>query len=84
MLDSTALESWLYHMKLYFSFEISLPKNLYVTRAALLLTGNAATWFLVQGWDPTALTWPQLQSAMRATFKPIDNEYQARNRLYQC
>ena len=59
-LDGTALESWLYQMNLYFSIESSLPENLRVTRAALLLTGNAATWFRAQGWDPTALTWPQL------------------------
>ena len=60
MLDSTALESWLYQMNLYFSIETSLPENLRVARAALLLTGNAATWFRAQGWDPTTLTWPQL------------------------
>ena len=59
-LDGTALESWLYQMNLYFSIETGLPENLRVARAALLLTGNAATWFRAQGWDPTTLTWPQL------------------------
>ena len=44
-LDGTALESWLYQMNLYFSIETGLPENLRVARAALLLTGNAATWF---------------------------------------
>ena len=57
-LDGTALESWLYQMNLYFSIETSLPEKLRVARAALLLTGNTATWFRAQGWDPTALTWP--------------------------
>ena len=57
-LDSTALESWLYQMNLYFSIETSLPENLHVARAALLLIGNAATWFRAQGLDPTTLTWP--------------------------
>ena len=47
-------------MNLYFSIEMGLPENLRVARAALLLTGNAATWFRAQGWDPTALTLPQL------------------------
>ena len=60
MLDGTALESWLYQMNLCFSIEMSLPENLRIARAALLLTGNAATWFHAQGWDPTVLTWPQL------------------------
>ena len=45
-------------MNLYFSIETGLPENLRVARAALLLTGNAATWFRAQGWDPTTLTWP--------------------------
>ena len=59
-LDSTALESWLYQMNLYSSIEMSLAEKLSVARAALLLTGNASTWFRAQGWDPTTLTWPQL------------------------
>ena len=59
-LDGAALESWLYQMNLYFSIEMSLPENLHVARAALLLTGNAATWFRAQGWEPTMLAWPQL------------------------
>ena len=45
MLDGTALESWIYQMNLYFSIETSLLDNVHITRAALLLTGNAATWF---------------------------------------
>ena len=45
MLDGTALESWLYQMNLYFYIETSLPENLHVARAALLLTSIAATWF---------------------------------------
>ena len=45
MLGGTALESWLYQMNLYFHIETSLLENLHVARAALLLTGNAATWF---------------------------------------
>ena len=45
MLNGTALESWLYQMNLYFSIKMSLPENLHIARTALLLTGNAATWF---------------------------------------
>ena len=52
MLDGTALESWLYQMNLYFSIETSLPENLRVARAALLLTGNAATWFRASRLGP--------------------------------
>ena len=44
-LDGTALESWLYQMNLYFTIETSLPDHLRASRAALVLTGNAAMWF---------------------------------------
>ena len=54
-LDGTALESWLYQVNLYFSIETGLPEHLRVARAALLLTGHAATWFRAQGWDPAAI-----------------------------
>ena len=56
----TSLILMLYQMNLYFSIEAGLPEHLRVTRAALLLTGHAATWFRAQGWDSATITWPQL------------------------
>ena len=43
MLNGTALESWLHQMNLYFQIGTNMPENFCVTRAALLLTGNAVT-----------------------------------------
>ena len=71
-------------MNLYFSIETSLPEHLRVARAALLLTGHASTWFRAQGWNPAAITWDQLQAAMRHAFKPVDHEHRARDKLRTC
>ena len=43
--DGSLLESWLYQMDLYFAIESSIPPELCVACAALLLMGNALTWF---------------------------------------
>ena len=45
LVDGSLLESWLYQLDSYFDIESSIPPKLYVVRAALLLTGNASTWF---------------------------------------
>ena len=71
-------------MDLYFAIETSIPPELRVARAALLLTGNASTWFRAQGWNPMLISWDQLKSAMRHTFKPVDHEHRAREKLRMC
>ena len=43
MVDGSLLESWLYQMDLYFAMESSIPRELRVAHAVLLLTGNAST-----------------------------------------
>ena len=44
-INGTALKPWLYQMNLNLQLKTSLPENLLVTQAPLLLTGNTATWF---------------------------------------
>ena len=43
--DGSLLESWLYQLDLYFDIESSIPPELHVARAALLLMSNASMWF---------------------------------------
>ena len=43
--DGSLLESWRYQMDLYFAIKFSIPTELQVAHAVLLLTGNAPTWF---------------------------------------
>ena len=44
VLDGSALESGFYQMNLYFSIETSLPLQMRVARAVLLLIEHASTW----------------------------------------
>ena len=55
--DGSLLESWLYQMDLYFAIESSIPPELCVARAVLLLMGNASMRFCAQGWNPMAISW---------------------------
>ena len=51
------LDSWLYQMDLYFAIESSIPPEVCVSHAALLLMGNESTWFHAQGQNPMAISW---------------------------
>ena len=68
-------------MDLYFAIKSSILPELYIACTALLLMGNKTTWLRAQGQNHKAITWDLLKAAMRHTFKPVDHQHHAREKL---
>ena len=74
----------LLNVPVLFVYGNRIPEHLRATRAAMNLSGHAATWFRCTGVDPGTITWEQLSYELRQAFRPVDFDQQARDRLEQC
>lgn len=82
--DLNELDTWIFTTNEYFRVQGALSEEQKVTMAALLLKGQAATWFrdlCERGAEHRPQTFDALVHELRAMFMPVGREKMARDRL---